>query len=45
MGDIYIQYLTRKNSNVIYCGWKQIIMNLCDYVTCKGKVNNIHIVN
>jgi hypothetical protein len=28
-----------------YCGWTTIEMNLHDYVSWKGKVDNIHNVN
>jgi hypothetical protein len=28
-----------------YCSWTGIDMNLRDYISCKGKVDNIHNVN
>ena len=37
--------LNPKELKCNYCGWTRIAMNLGDYVTYGGKVDNIHNVN
>ncbi len=45
LGGILHPTLNPNEMKSNYCGWTRIEMNLRDYVSCKGKVDNIHNVN